>query len=516
MATARLTDLLPTNGFLLTYALSLFIPSLALTFAGAFLTLDRTRSFAPVGDAFQDKQRSISRFIAPFFRGGMGGILTGFIFGIHLATFLSLLVPSVTLSQPLKPAPFVSVWLLSSSVISIAAGRWRYFTFIASGLCGGASLALAIAVSIHPSLLTRIALVAVFASTLAILTPLPIARVQPILLRISSSAAGSLGLILSIALFFGTEPWSNVWERLWVHDDIRWGSAQEKGLSAGFFLFLASGASADWWLRFRFGENPDQKWDSYLAQYVANLPAEPNRAGVFRPLVSIWSKPHLKYPELKPNTPFETPREDVGHSCGGRDDKGIRTGNVHILTTKTRGNVKFRPLEEDLSDSETESGHIYKGDTLYANTRQCSAGAGPVTPTHSSTSTILENGVLSDVISEEDSYYVSPRTHLSTSSGPKSNSQNFFDYEADIAPDNKSGRHGPDHALRFSQSGTRSDELHPNHASTPPTPNDHIPCVGQAGTRQKISGGSLQIHGSAGWQAFWRDVTEKIQHKDIS
>ena len=119
-------------------------------------------------------------------------------------------------------------------------------------------MALAISVAIHPTLLTRIALVTVFASTLAILTPLPIARLQSILLRTSTSAAGSFGLVISIALFSRIEPWSNAWERLWVHDDIYWGSMQEKGLSAGFFLFLASGIGTDWWLRTKFGENPDQ------------------------------------------------------------------------------------------------------------------------------------------------------------------------------------------------------------------------------------------------------------------
>jgi len=121
-----------------------------------------------------------------------------------------------------------------------------------------ASIALAVSVAIHPSLLTRVALVAIFASTLAILTPLPIVHLQPMLLRTSASAVGSFGLVLSIALFSHIEPWSNVWERLWVHDDIQWGSAQEKGLSAGFFLFLTSGIGTNWWLRFKFGENPDQ------------------------------------------------------------------------------------------------------------------------------------------------------------------------------------------------------------------------------------------------------------------
>ena len=154
MVTVRLTDLLPTNGYLLPYALSLFFTSTVLTFAGAFLTLDRTKSFAPTSDAFQDKQKPMSRLIASVFRGGVGGILTGFVFGskqslfsfqpsrsliilVHFTTFLSLLIPSVTLSQPLKPTPYLFVLFLSSLVTSIAAGRWKYFAFVASGFCGG-------------------------------------------------------------------------------------------------------------------------------------------------------------------------------------------------------------------------------------------------------------------------------------------------------------------------------------------------------------------------------------------
>ena len=81
MASVRLTDLLPANGYLLPYVLSLFFASLVLTFAGAFLTLDRTRSFVPSGDAFQDRQNTKSRIIASFFRGGVGGVLTGLVFG---------------------------------------------------------------------------------------------------------------------------------------------------------------------------------------------------------------------------------------------------------------------------------------------------------------------------------------------------------------------------------------------------------------------------------------------------
>ena len=89
MATVRLADLLPTNDYLLPYALSLFFASLVLTFAGAFLTLDRTRSFAPAGDVIQDRQMATSRLIASFIRGGMGGILIGFVFGSKQSIFIS-------------------------------------------------------------------------------------------------------------------------------------------------------------------------------------------------------------------------------------------------------------------------------------------------------------------------------------------------------------------------------------------------------------------------------------------
>lgn len=81
MATVRLTNLLPTNDYLLPYALSLLFASLVLTFAGAFLTLDRTRSFEPASDVFQDRQKPASGIISSFIRGGVGGILTGFVFG---------------------------------------------------------------------------------------------------------------------------------------------------------------------------------------------------------------------------------------------------------------------------------------------------------------------------------------------------------------------------------------------------------------------------------------------------
>lgn len=107
MATVRLTDLLPTNGYLLTYALSLFFASLLLTIAGAFLTLDRTRSFAPASDVLHGRNQSTSRLIASFFRGGVGGILIGFVFGSKCLVFCSSSTEA-SLSQCISPPSYPS------------------------------------------------------------------------------------------------------------------------------------------------------------------------------------------------------------------------------------------------------------------------------------------------------------------------------------------------------------------------------------------------------------------------
>lgn len=509
MATVRLTDLLPTNGYLLPYALSLFFSSLALNFAGAFLTLDRTRSFVPAADVLQDRQKSVPRLIGSFFRGGIGGILTGYVFGVHFTTFLSVLIPSVTSSEPLKPVPFASVWLLSSLAISTAAGRWKYFAFIASGFCGGATLALAISVTIHPSLLTRIALVTVFASTLAILTPLPIARSQKVLLRTSSSAAGSFGLILSIALFSNIEPWYNVWERLWVRSDIQWGSSQEKGLSAGFFLFFASGFCVDWWLRSKFGENPDQKWDSYLAQYVANLPAEPDRAGVFHPFSSIWSKAPPRYPGIEPVAPSEVSQDS--HQV--KRDKWVDDGR--FLKTKTRESIKFRPLDDkDSTDSEIEAPCVSKGDARHATPYPWLIGADS---THSSTSTVLGDVLHPRVAYERDPNKVDPQTRLSPDLEVL-DLPNYTDHEMDIAPSTKPAGYGsnPNWTPRFLRHKAQHHKPQTNDPRTTHPSDYSILGTDRHVPQQENRSDPLNKLENPRWQAFWRDVNEKIQHKEIS
>ena len=84
---ATLASLLSSSSFLLAYTLPLFLLSLLLTFAGAFLTLDRTRAFAPRYDALQPPEATRIQhaevLLKKIFRleGGIGGIALGFVFG---------------------------------------------------------------------------------------------------------------------------------------------------------------------------------------------------------------------------------------------------------------------------------------------------------------------------------------------------------------------------------------------------------------------------------------------------
>ena len=87
---------------------------------------------------------------------------------------------------------------------------------------------------------------------------LPIARTQHVFVRFGMSSLGSFGIIHSIALLAHIVSWTEVWDRLWIKDGSNWGTPQEKGLSTGFCLFLLLGTTTDFFLRKKFGENPDE------------------------------------------------------------------------------------------------------------------------------------------------------------------------------------------------------------------------------------------------------------------
>jgi hypothetical protein len=81
----ELTDLLRFTAYRLTYALPLLVLSTLLTFAGAFLTLDRTRSFRPRRDPHQVpgsfNLTKRSRRVRFYLQGGLGGLAIGYSFG---------------------------------------------------------------------------------------------------------------------------------------------------------------------------------------------------------------------------------------------------------------------------------------------------------------------------------------------------------------------------------------------------------------------------------------------------
>ncbi|KAG5652905.1 hypothetical protein H0H81_003166 [Sphagnurus paluster] len=82
---STLSALLSTTPHLLAYSIPLLLVSVPLTFAGTFLTLDRSRSFPssytplPPPGTF-DKAQKISKSTFSL-QGGLGGLACGYVFG---------------------------------------------------------------------------------------------------------------------------------------------------------------------------------------------------------------------------------------------------------------------------------------------------------------------------------------------------------------------------------------------------------------------------------------------------
>jgi hypothetical protein len=131
---------------------------------------------------------------------------------------------------------------------------------------------LALCVIIHPTLAPRVILLAIFTPLFTFLVlffyfvPKFHSWLLHPILRFCTSSNGAFGIILSISLLVNprVDAWANVWERLWLHDGDTWGTSKEKGLSAGFCIFLVVGAAADWALHRWLGECPDEVCILYL------------------------------------------------------------------------------------------------------------------------------------------------------------------------------------------------------------------------------------------------------------
>ncbi|KAL1744732.1 hypothetical protein HDZ31DRAFT_74032 [Schizophyllum fasciatum] len=281
----------PSSAFALAYALPLFFVSILLTFAGTFLTLDRTRSFPhPSYKAIPGTLAPPRRKITFALEGGVGGLALGYSFGVQFASFMAVCIPAVTSASPLSSKSFIAVWLLPSVVTTLLGGRWKYGALALAGITGGALFALGISVIIHPNLLTRIVLAAVLVPLSTVLALLPFARTQRPIMRLCTAATGAFGMVVTIAILADIPAWANVWQRLVQRDNVEWGTGKEQGLSAAFGILVVLGMASDLLLRRKLGECPDEKWDGYLADYAANLPDQPGRAGTFQPLQSAWDR----------------------------------------------------------------------------------------------------------------------------------------------------------------------------------------------------------------------------------
>lgn len=107
-------------------------------------------------------------------------------------------------------------------------------------------------------MLARIILLGVLTSILAILAFVPVPVVRHGAVRVGGASLGAFGLVLGGSVLANETSWEHVWERLWVSSSTDWGTPQEKGLSAAYAVLVCAGVVADWALKRKFGENPDE------------------------------------------------------------------------------------------------------------------------------------------------------------------------------------------------------------------------------------------------------------------
>jgi len=222
-------------------------------------------------------------------------------------------------------------------------------------MSGGAAFALILSVVFHPSLLTRLVLLAIIVIAFITCSFIPFPRCQRLTTRITSALAGSVGTIMAICIFCGVSSWGDVWLRLVVHTQANWEGGQEQGLSAATCILFLAGCASDWALRWKFGEDPDKDWDAYLANYSKGFPSMDYRSGTFKPFQSFWAR-LLQFFSHKPTTdPILFPSDADLRSKPSRPNRGFSPP-----PRPAPAPIKFKSFEEGLSDSDDE-GDLSKG-----------------------------------------------------------------------------------------------------------------------------------------------------------
>ncbi|EJD50551.1 hypothetical protein AURDEDRAFT_84291 [Auricularia subglabra TFB-10046 SS5] len=357
----ELLDLEPLP-YRLGYGIPLIILSAVLCLAGSFLTLDRTRSFAPVSVG---KRKTVIYRLG----GGVGGLIIGWAFGLHLVTFLSLVISNKTSAAPIGVIQFLIVWAISGVVTAILAGRYRWVALLFVGIMGGAAFSMGLTVLIHPPLLPRKVFLAVFCPILTLATLIPSPHIHLPAVRFAAACLGAFGIAVGGAVLGGIGGWANIWSRLWLHQSIQWGSSAEHGLTAMFWILVALGTASNWFLRRQFGENPDQKWDAWLANYASSLPT---RAGTFEPPQSFFQK----WFKGSPSDPVAFPSD--GHPPPFSSPQNRLRVNKRRATSGGTTAVKFQPLAQDLS-SDSEEDELDKKYPLRPFAKRASTSGSSVT-----------------------------------------------------------------------------------------------------------------------------------------
>ncbi|KAH8111854.1 hypothetical protein DFH11DRAFT_1842299 [Phellopilus nigrolimitatus] len=371
--TSLLEDSTP---FLLAYSVPLLLLSAIVTFAGTFLTFDRTRAFAPRSDAipalpglYTGTEKSSNNQKGRKFRlgGGVGGLAIGYVFGLHASTFLSLLIMNESNSSPLSTSTFLVVWLFSIIPTTILGGRWKIVALVFLGVTGGITISLGLRSS----------------SNLAHTTA-----------RIATSCTGALSMTMAIALLTrstASYSWANIWDRLWVANGAGWGTARERGFDTLFCALWAGGGIADWGLRRWIGEDPDETsffwWDRLLAKLhlSSSSPARPLDI-LFPSDADLAFKP--PYASI-PGTPFdEKPaaylsKEDlqraVSPAAYNWDPPSPAKGAGFLRKNQHRGLGFKKVVHHDTSDlgSETDRFNLARSPTCLQKTKGARAHRRP-------------------------------------------------------------------------------------------------------------------------------------------
>ncbi|KAJ3823397.1 hypothetical protein F5880DRAFT_1612912 [Lentinula raphanica] len=314
-----------SSSYLIAYAVPCFLISLALTFGGTFLMLDRTRRKRK--KLLTKPTTTMTRLTQSFSE----------LEGVHLSTFLTLDILFTNSSLTLSPAAFTAIWVLSSLFSAFLSGRYAIVALMLTAFTGGSLFCLALSIIIHPPLEARIVLVIVgISNTVYVDSELrPPARLVSQCPSHSYLPRPRLGLLL-IPISTSPPP-----------------------------------LPGDWALNRKWGESPEERWDEYLEDYLEGYGGDPNRAGVFEREKSLWEKVVGSFStesaqgksDSFDNVPSKL-RKSSSRSISDQDTLPVYEYNppAGLLSKKHRRTiqfgrrkevVKFRPLDED-DDSEDD------------------------------------------------------------------------------------------------------------------------------------------------------------------